>query len=84
MAPWARTDEQFTAALEHQAGRGRTPLVPDDPALHVLSMLHGPLVSVHQRSLPRAAVSSAAARADAGRNGRGRSVPAAAWVRRSA
>lgn len=87
LAPWARTEEQFTAALEHQAARGRTPLVPDDPALHVLSVLHGPPVAVPQRPLPRAAVSSAAARAGAGRNGRngrGRSVPAAAWLRRSA
>lgn len=84
LAPWAHRDEQFTAALAQQAARGRASLVPDEPALHVLSVLHGSPVAVPQRTLPRAAASSAAARTGAGRNGRGRSVLAAAWLRRSA
>ena len=84
LAPWARTDEQFTAALDYQVGRGRIPLVPDDPALHVLSLLNGRPVAAPRRSLPRATASSAVVRADAGRRVRGRSVPAMAWLRRSA
>lgn len=84
LAPWAHTDEQFAAALQRQAGRGRTLLVPDDPALHVLSVLRGSPDAMPQRPLPRAAANPAATRADAGRNGRGRSVPATAWLRRSA
>jgi len=84
LAPWARTDEQFTRALAQQAARGRTASVHDDPALHVLALLRRPPVDAPRRSLPLAATFAAAARTDAGRNGRGRSVPAAAWLRRSA